>query len=358
MFGSQAPVILNSQGKPIVLNAIQKHSAKWLAKSLWEKHGPVSPALSNSLGYEVAITTLTSISQKISEQKMYMIPFADYVPVRVGDAPFSTNITTYRSFDVADAFETGIINTGGQNARLASTDAAVDALNIKVFPWAKSIGYSIFDLEFAAKSGNWDLVSAKQKAAKRNWDLGLQRIAFLGANGQNGAGGQCLGLLNQAGITVNNTVIPQALSAMSSADLKVFTSQIISVYQINNGFTAMPSHFGIPQSDYNGLTSQSSPQFPIKSTLELLLESFKAVTMNPNFKILPIAYADKAQSGFAYQIYALYNFDDESIRMDVPLQYTVTLPGTLDNFGFQSAAYGQFTGVLAYRPLEMMYFTY
>lgn len=357
---TRVPIIKNSSGQRIMLNSFEKHKTQWLAKQLWEKHGPIhgSRHFANSLGYEVQITTLTTIAKRISEQKFFEIPPADYLPVRVGEGTWSTNITTYRSFDLADEFETGIINTGGGNSRLASADAGVDALNIKVFPWAKSIGWSIFDLEYAAKSGNWDLVSAKEKARKRNWDLGIQKIAFLGAAGNNGVNGSCLGLLNQSGITNNTTVITQPISSMTTATLKTFTANIVEAYRSNVNRTAWPSHFIIPESDYNGLASQASPDFPIKSTLQLLEEMFIVITRNKNFKILPLAYGDMAYSGFNYQIYCLLNYDEESIRMDIPLDYTNTIANSLDNFGFQNAGYGQFTGVLTYRPLELLYFTY
>lgn len=352
-------VVLNSKGEPIMLNSAEKHNVSWLANQLKNQYGenPMTPML-NALGYEVAITTLTTITKKVSEQKFFEIAPADYLPVRVGEGTWSTNLTTYRSFDAADEFETGIINTGGNNSRLASADAAVDSLNIKVFPWAKSIGYSIFDLEFAAKSGNWDLVSAKEKARLRNFQLGIQRIAFLGANGLNAAGGSCLGLLNQAGITTNTTVITKAISSMSTAELKVFTGAIIEAYRTNCARTVWPSHFIIPESDYNGMASQASPDFPIKSTLQLLEEMFQIITRNKSFKILPLAYGDAAYNSLGKQKYVLLNYDEESVRMDLPLDYTTTLANSMDNFSFQNAGYAQFTGVLSYRPLEMLYFQY
>lgn len=353
-------IVLNDDGSPILLNAIQQHNAKWMARKLVDQFGenPMTPFL-NSLGYEVAITTLTTVTKKVTTQKFFEVPPADFMCVKVGEGTWSTNLTTFRSFDAADEFETGIINTGGQNARLATADAAVDALNIKVFPWAKAIGYTIFDLEFAAKSGNWDLVMAKEKSRKRNWDLGIQRIAFLGARGQNGTGGSCLGLLNQAGVTVDTTTITKAISAMTPTELKAFTAAVIEKYRANCNRTAWPTHFQIPESDYNGLAAQASPDFPIKSTLQLLEEMFQVITRNKSFKILPLAYGDAAYNGVSKQIYTLYNgADEESLRMDIPLDYSTTLANSVDNFAFQNAGFGQFTGVLAYRPLEMLYFQF
>jgi len=342
--------IYNEAGKPVILNAREKQHADYVQK------------IANSLGYEINITSLTTIMKRITEQKFFEIPPADYLPVRVGEGAWASNLVTYRSYQLGAAFEDGIVNLGANNSRLATADAGVDSLTIQVFNWAKTIGWSIFDLELAAKAGNWDLVTAKEKARKKNWDLGIQKVAFLGSN--NGTNSQCVGLLNQSGITTNTSVITIPISTMSTSQLKTFTAQIVEAYRTNCQRTAWPTHFIIPESDYNGLASQASPDFPIKSTLELLEETFQTICRNKNFKILPLAYADGPYGLYAslsassqLQIYTLLNYDEESIRMDIPVDYTNTLANSLDNFMFQNVGYGQFTGVLSYRPLELMYFT-
>lgn len=339
---------------PIILNAKEKYHAQYMQKMVNERFG-------NALGYEVNITTLTQIVKKVSEQKLYEVAPADYVPIKVGEGTWSSNLTTYRSFDIADEFESGIINTGGNNSRMSIGDAGVDALNIKVNNWAKQVGWSIFDLELAAKSGNWDLVAAKEKTRKRNWDLGIQRVAFLGARGQNGSNGSCLGLFNQQTGQFDSTLITTKLSLMTYTQLAAFQQAAIGLYRKNCNYTAYPTHFVIPETDYNGLAVQSSPQFPIKSVLALLEEGFQIICKNPKFKILPSAYADVANAGGALPsgavscLYTFLNYDEESIRMDIPLDYTNTLANSLDNFMFQNAGFGQFTGVLAYRPAELYY---
>ncbi len=350
------PRILNAKGEPILLTPQEAHLAQYLQREMNAK-------FKNSLGYEVSITTLTTIMKKITEQKFFEVAPANYLPIRVGEGTWSTQLTTYRSFDLSDAFETGIINTGGQNSRLATANTGVDALNIKVFPWAKSIGWSIFDLEFAAKSGNWDMVTALEESRKKNWDLGIQRIAFLGADGQNVAGGSCLGLLNQPGVTINTVVITKAIKDMTTTELAVFCASVYEAYRENCQRTAVPSHFIIPESDYNGLASQASPDFPIKSKLQILRETFAEITQKSDFKILPLSYADAQYHADAptiagKQVYTMLNYDEKSVRMDIPLDYTNTTANSLDNFSFQNVGYGQFTGVLAYRPLELLYFQY
>lgn len=359
----QQPTIYSSvhkddKGNPLPITLDE--GERWHAEEMQVLVNNAAKRFKNSLGYEVSITTLSTIMKKITEQKFFQVAPADYLPVRVGEGTWSSNLLTYRSFDIAGEFETGVIDMGTGNSRLAAADAGIDSLTIKVFNWAKTLGWTIFELEQAAKSGNWDVVTAKEKTRKRNWDLGIQRVSFLGARGQNASQGTCLGLLNQAGITVDTTTLTAPISTLSTTDLKTFTAKIVEVYRANNQRTAWPTHFIIPESDFNGLASQASPTFPIKSTLELLLEAFKTITANPGFKILPLAYADGAyhedvSTIAGKQVYTLLNYDEESLRMDIPLDYTNTLANSLDNFSFQNVGYGQFTGVLAYRPLELYY---
>jgi hypothetical protein len=174
--------------------------------------------------------------------------------------------------------------------------------------------------------------------------------------------------LNQATGQFDQTLITEKLSTMTPTQLAAFQQAAVQRYRANCNYTAYPTHFVIPESDYNGLAVQSSPTYPIKSVLALLEEGFQLICRNKNFKILPLAYCDVANAGGTLGsssgslpsqvlncMYALYNYDEESIRMDIPLQYTNTLANSLDNFMFQNSGYGQFTGVLGYRPAELYY---
>lgn len=334
--------ILNSKGEPISLSKREELIANHVQRQV------------NALGYEVSITTLTTIMKKVTEQKFFEIAPADYLPVRVGEGAWSSNLVTYRSYQLGDDFSTGVINTGGNSARLAVGDAGVDSVTVKVRNWAKMISWSLFDLELAAKSGNWDLVTAKEKARKRNWDLGIQKVAFLGLSGDSSV----LGLYNQVGVTNNTTAITAPIKGLSASNLNTLLGTLIEAYRANCNRTAYPTHFIIPESDYNGLASLTDAAFPIKTKLQVLEEAFKLVCRNPNFKILPCAYGDNAHSGLGVQRYALLNYDEESLRMDIPVDYSNTLANSLDNFNFQNVGYGQFTGVQAYRPAELLYFSY
>lgn len=334
--------ILNAKGEQIVLNAREAMVANHLQRIV------------NELGFQVDITTLTSIVKKVSEQKFFEIAPADYMQVKVGDGAYSTSLLTYRSFLLGDGFETGVIDTGSNGAQLAGSDVGVDAISVKIKNWAKQNVWNLFDLQHAAKSGNWDLISAKENARKKNWDLGIQKVAFLGLKGDSAI----KGLLTQSDVTVNTAIINEPISGMSETELNALTQALYEAYRVNAARTAKPTHFAIPESDFNGLASQASATYPIKTKLQLLQEAMATITMNKNFKVLPLAYADTAYSDGLLSVprYTLYNGEEEeSGRMDIPVDYTATLANSINNFQFQNVGYGQFTGFKAYRPKEFLY---
>jgi hypothetical protein len=337
--------VRNSKGEPILLN--EREFA--LCQVLQEQ---ADRQFKNSLGFELPITTLTAISKRVVEQKFFQLMPADYMPLRVGENAWSTNIVTYRDYAVGDDFEKGIINLAQDQSRLASASSAIDSLTIPVKNWAKDIHWTIPELQMAAKSGNWDVVTSKERARKKNWDLGIQKIAFLGSSSDT----SILGLLNQATVTANvNTLLTTNINALSPANFATFVATVIETYRSNCNRTVMPTHFIIPEADYNGLTVPVSASFPMNSMLEYLLKAFRTATGNPNFKILPCAYGNSANNSLGVNRYVLLNYDEDSLRMDIPVDYTNTQQNSINGFQFQNVGYGQFTGVLAYRPLEMLY---
>jgi hypothetical protein len=353
--------IKNSRGEVIKLTNAEQEHADFVTRQLVDRFGS---RFKNILGYEILVTTLTTIMTRISEQKFFRLPPAKYLPLRVGQGAFSDFLTTYRSFSLADAFETGIIDMGGNNSRLATANAAVDSITVPVINWGKNIAWTLLEMEQAAKSGNWDLIAAKEKARKTNWDLGIQKVAFLGASGLNNPQGNVYGLLNMPGVVTNTGFLTNAISNLDPTDLKTFVQGLMEEFRLNNNRTAYPKLFIIPESDYNGMTSPSSADFPINSVLEQLKKAFRETTMDPEFDILPCGYCDSYTRGNAIpslagqQIYMLHTMDEESLRMDIPVDYTSTLANSVDNFGLQNVGYGQFTGCYPYRPLESYYLTF
>jgi len=351
--------IVNSKGEPVKLSRQEQFVASQLQKKYNTEIMPTLPSYEkrNAIGYEIDMTSLSQIIKSVTEQKFYEVNFADYLPVVVGEGAWSSNLIKYRSFDVADDFETGILNTGSSHAKLASVSTAIDAVNVPVVNWGKEITYSIMDLMQASRSGNWDLVTSMESARHRNWSLGLQRIAFWGSS----TNSAIKGLLTLTGVNSNTTLITKKISAMTSAEFQTFLAGLLEAYRANASRTATPTKFVIPEDDYNGLATSVDEIYPLKSRLERILESLRLLTRNPAFEVLPSAYAMKsvnaAISGLNKNRYVLYNASDaDALRMDIPVNYTNTMQNTLNGFTFQNVGYGQYSGAMAYRPAEILYF--
>ena len=327
-----------------------------------------SDSLMNDNGYEQAITTLTGIKARVTKQTFYELngrKIQDYIPVVVGENAFTEEIMTWKSFDLSPDFESGLIDTGFGSTRLSQVEVALDKVTVPVLTWAKALDYSLIDVEKAQRAvGNagWNLIRAKEEARKRNFDLGLQRFAFLGSKtlGTSYAGG----LLTQSGVTTNTTRITKALKSMTNAELTAMIANFVADYLANTDNTKLPNRFVIPMSDWVGLDRPYSNDYPLISAREYLTKAFKQSTMNEDAEIIPVAYADALYNkdfiniGSGKQCYALYNYDEESLRMDLPVAYTSTTINSADGFNWQSVAYAQIAPVKAYREKEMYYFQY
>ena len=309
--------------------------------------------MTNSVGYQQVITTLTAVGRKVSEQRFFQIPFADYVPVVMGNGSYQRQILNWRTFLKGDSFESGIISNSSNNARVGLVDAAVDALYQPIVNWAKALEYDIFELEESmAAGGIYSLIEMKERSRRKLWDLGLQKVAFLGIQDQ-------YGLLNQASAYSDvSTTLTNFIYTLSAADFNTFVGVLIEKYRDKAGRTVYPTHFIVPEKDWNGLANWTSSEFPLKTKLQALEEAFKTVCMNPGFKILPCAYGNKALNPDTTNKYALYNYDETSLKMDIPLNLLNTAANSVDGFTWRNIGYGQFTGVLAQRPAEIYYLTH
>jgi len=304
----------------------------------------------NTLGYSQLITTLTAVGRKVSEQKFYELDFAEYVPVVVGNGAYQRSIINWRTFVKDEGFETGVISNSGNQAQIPLVDAAYDQISQTVYNWAKGMVYNIFELEEAMRANTlFSLIEAREIARRKSWDLGLQKVAFLGY-------GADKGLLNQSSVTVDSSTISVKVSAMTAAQFNTFVGAIYETYRSNSARTAKPTHFIMPETDFNGLISYPDAVYPLKTKLELLEQAFKTITANANFKILPCAYCDKANFDTTNNRYVLLNYDEASVKIDLPIPYTMSQAGTVNGFSWENVGFGSFTGVVAQREKEMLYF--
>lgn len=337
-------LIMNSKGERVDSREIL--TSEELSRSEY-----LTNAASQQYGYDIDVTTLTAVLKTVAEQKFYTIPFAEYVPVRVGEGTaWANQILAFRSFVTGGAFEKGYIDQGN-STRLATTDAALDSLTVPVKTWAKELSWSLPEVAEASRTGVWDIVTAKEKSRRTNWDLGIQKTIFLGS-----ADGALKGALNQAEVTVNTNLMTAPLSQMTAAQLNTFAANVLAAYQANNNYTAYPDFMWIPASDYNGLATFTG-EFTLLSRKEILEKAFRETTGNQNFKIRPLVYASAAQSGgvLAKDRYVLGRYDEETARFEIPVDYTVTVANSIEGFTFRNVGYGQHSGVLSLRPQEFLY---
>lgn len=315
-----------------------------------------------SVGYQIAIDTLTWIKKSIVEQIFYEVSVPDYVDIAVGEGAFAQNILQNLVLNTSGDFEQGNIGQGGSNDRIAQAGAARSSKTVQVMNWAKGISYSIFEIQQALQASNWDYIASLHESRKENWDLGIQMIAFLGSLGDNT---NFPGLFTLSNVNSDTTTITATISSLGTSAFNTFVSAIIESYRSNNNRTVYPNTFVIPEDDYNGLaTMVTTAGYSAVSKIDYLKKAFDQMVPG-GVKILPSAYGIPAynktrglNSDNGYHRYILYRKNPKTIRMDIPVDLTVTQPNTLNNFQFQDAAYGQYTGVAAYRPLEVEYFDF
>lgn len=324
--------------------------------SLFNANGGID---SSSLGYRYTMQTTTLIQPRISQQKFYTIPFANYIPVRVGQGAYLEDIKTNVQYDSSGDFESGIQGTAS-NTRISTVSTGLAPVTYKIKTWVGGFQYSVLELEKALRADGWNVQEAKHKALQRRWQLGLQRVAFLGSYTDNTG---VPGLLSNASVNVNTTTITKNISSMNYTEFAALVAALMQDYFSNSNSTEYPTHFAIPQSDWNGLAVPVNPQFPVAGSMmiDYLLAAFKKVTGNENFVIYPVAYADQANNlgvwtALGTYRYCLYRKDEETAVMDVPLDLTELAPNTSDNFNWNGVAYGQFTGVQIIRIPEFRYY--
>ncbi len=326
-----------------------------MVKSLKNANGAVSD---QSLGYQYTIQTTTFIRARVLEQKFYTVPMADYVPIEVGTGAYLEDIKTNVQYDLAGSFEAGIQDTASGPTQVAQVSVATAPKTAKIKTWAYGYQYSVPEVEKALASNNWNVIEGKMRALKRRFDLGLQKVAFLGLRSDAGVPG----LLSNTEVTVDSaTTITKYISSMSAIEFSTFVQKILGVYFANAGYTVLPDTFLMPMQDFLGLTAPVSPDFPVVNKLAYLEDAFKRATMNPNFKIRATAYNDQTNNVGVWAVagtnrYVLYRNDPDTVKMDLPVSFVLNPAATADNFHWNGVGVAQFTGAVVYRAPEVMYF--
>ena len=298
------------------------------------------------LGAEMEMTTLTVLLKTISQQKFYEVNIEDFLPIEI-DGGWAKQLLQVREFLTADIDEGWQENNVAQ-AKIPVAEAVVDGKYIPVVTWLKKIQFTIEELKQAALVNNYSLIAGKERSRKKSFDLGLQKVSFLGNK-------IVKGLLNQTDIAIDTTTIPKSLKEMNFNEINVFVANVLEKYRKNCNRTAYPNVFLIPESDYNGLSAQVSPQFPLKNKFQMLQEAFDLIARK-HVAILPCVYADQEYNKLGLTRYALYNKDMDSIKLVKAIDYTPTMFNNIDGWNLVNTAFARVGGVFVNRPQEILYF--
>lgn len=309
--------------------------------------------LLNDMGYgDIDITLLTQIEREVSQQKFYTVNPEDFVPFDNTQGGWSDYITVLRSYSNIDGnladWERGV---DADNARRGQDGVSLDSVSLKIHNLNKMISYSLFEIRQSQETGRWNIVTEKERARKRDYDLSVQRGVLLGDADHKG-------LLNQTGVTLNTTVLTKKLSTMTSVEFRTFLGSVFGDFYTQTGRTALPDTLAIAPSDFLGLGVAVDEQYPlVQSMLKRMEEVFKEVTGNPNAKIVPLAYCEPEFHSGSYK-YVLYRRDFDTLRVYRPFDYNVVQGASIDGMNYQNTAYARISDVFVNRPAEMMYMSF
>lgn len=322
-------------------------------KNQFRVNNAVAFANPANYGLEKTLSTLTQIVADVQRQKFYTVDGAltDYVPMEMGTGAYGQGLFQYTVAQVGDQFETGIVQPGNGINKDANVDIVVDGITIKNNFWRMKYQATKELVEMArANAVNFSYIEEQERARLKTYQLGIQRVTFLGTND-----GLNRGLLNLDDVTINTTLMPTNFGSMTIEQLNNFASTAVATFWANTNSTAFPNTLLIPTQALGGLATFISSQFPVGETRKDFLErAFKAAGAPQDFKILHTAYNNTAgENGTAR--YVLYNRDADVLKMYLPKPYTpypLYPTGSLDMI---SDAEAQFTGVWAKRPSEILY---
>lgn len=320
-------------------------------KNQFRINNAVAFATPNAYGLEQTITTLTQIIADVQRQKFYTVaePLTSYVPIEMGTGAYGRQLFQYAVAQVGDNFEAGIIQPGNGINKDANIDITIDGTSIKNNFWRMKYEATKEILEMArVNATTFSYIEEQERARLKTAQLGLQKNAFIGITGKT------TGLLNNADVTVNTSLLPANLSAMNITQLTNFAKTAINTFFTNSNSTVFPNTWLMPTSDYMSLGVPINPEYPIGTIREFLERAFTDAGAPADFKILHTVYNNTASSTGAGR-HVLYNRDADVLTMYIPKPYTPYPLYPVGSLDMISDAELQFTGVWVKRPQEMLY---
>jgi len=315
---------------------------------LWNAYGAVT-----ANGINQVITTQTTIVAGVIETKFYELlgqNLSDFLPFDVGQGADTFQLFQYTAAYVGSSFKSGLINPNNGLEKNTSSNIKIGGFNVKNNFWRMDYTVSQEMIAIASKNAQaFSIIEAQEKARKKVWDLGIQECTFLGL-----ADSETYGLLNQPSVTVNTSLLPVKISAMTTAQLQTFVSNVVATYLTNNNGTALPNRWCMPTNEFVALGVPSSSTYPLKTVRDIVEEAFKQAGC-VDFKIVHSKYNETADSTGTKGRHVFYRHDSDSARVFIPKDYTPSALFPMNGIDMISVAQGQFTGVALFRTAEMLY---
>ena len=272
-------------------------------------------ALTNP-GFEVQIDSTAQVIQKVLETNYYELngqKLSDFVPIEAGMGTFSTQLVQLATKAQGTDFKACLINptTGGFNLD-GHTDIEIGEETYPNNFFRDTYSISREGVEIAKRNViPLDIVSAKESARKKKFDLGLQDAYFVGLGD-----GKSYGLLNQPAATTNTTYMGgKTIAQMNDTEFQTFAAGLRGLYDNATNSTANFDRLVIPQADYFAL-DRVFGQFGM--TRRQILEEIMAANGG---KICYTRYNTTAGTNGGAR-YALYKYDPDYIEGFIPLEYT------------------------------------
>ena len=346
-------LLKNAQGQAITVSGKEVHLNEMENRLVNFMRNETSRFTNSDPGFDQILSTITAISAHISKQKFYQVPnLSDYIDFEIGVGTYMQEVGTWRTYTLGQSFESGNVAMSSANGKLSSVETSLDFVRTPIQNWALSLNYSLWELKQTDQTKVFSYVSSLESARKKCFDLGLQEVVFLGTKN----GGR--GLLNFTEIQPDTTTITKPFTSMTATEVNNFVGSVAKAWYERCDYSAIPNRFVMPLDDFAGLSAFTDPSFPLVTKFDALDKAFKA-QFGQNFRILPIAYANKTKNGLGGSTnrYALYNADIETVKQLVPLPYTSLQLSSIDGYQYTSVATAQYgNGATLLKPAEFIYF--
>ena len=184
------------------------------------------------------------------------------------------------------------------------------------------------------------------------WDEGLLRISLIGS-----ADLGLAGLTNMSGVTVNTTALSKSLADMTATELVQAAITIGTTYQAQNLYKGMPNKFAIDLKVYSALAAPfNAAGVATETKLDVFTRTLRVALASPSLEVVGAPLRDYNDASVTTDRYIVFPYDQDVLNFDVSADYVPTNFHSKDGFHFTNTAYGQFYGVHADRPQEILIF--